>query len=211
MQKGLVLVHRDRKLVEEGYGFGVPIIQVGEVAYISRHATVSLVQEKSQVTLVKSYTIDVADRPTRFLQVKYEDVDPLGTVVVSYTLYGLDTIAVEVDFTNLEVNWDRAYLMNEQGAINFPTYRDAHGETWSGDEVGPWQSTTDPVGCWLSGGGAIRFCVETEPGRRRFIGLERFNLYRWTGVFYLSWSGIDVEIDPPLDRYRYTVLVEAAP
>jgi hypothetical protein len=162
-------------------------------------------------TLVKVYTVDVADRPTRFLRVKYEDVEPLGTVAFSYTLRSPDAIEVEVDFTGLEVNWERAYLMNEQGAVNFPVYQDASGQLQSGDDVGIWRATDDVSGCWRREEDALRFCVETEPGRRKFVGRERYNQYRWTGIYYLSWSGIDIEIDPPVDRYRYTIRVEAAP
>ena len=211
LQKGLVLLHQGDPVIEEGFGFGSPIVQVGDVAYLSRHATVSRFAEGDGGTLVKTYTIDVADRPTRFLRVKYEDVDPLGTVVFRYTLVDPTTIEVEVDFTGLTVDWDRAYLMNEQGAINFLTYQDADGERWPGDAVGIWRPTQDPFGCWVHREGALRFCVETEPGRRTFVGRERYNVYRWTGVYYLSWSGIDVEIDPPVDRYRYTIHVEPLP
>ncbi|MEE8390847.1 MAG: hypothetical protein V3S14_08660 [Anaerolineae bacterium] len=212
LQKGLILVHQGQELIEEGFGFGMPIIQVDDVAYLSRHTSTALVQGEDGATLVKVYTIDVADRPTRFLQVKYEDVDPLGTVVFSYTLRSPDIIAVEVDFTGLEVAWDRAYLMNEQGAINFPTYQDSQGQTWNSDKVGRWHPTETPVNCWVSREGEIvRFCVETEPGRRKFVGRERYNQYRWTGIFYLSWSGVDIEIDSPVPRYRYTVRVEAIP
>ena len=209
LQKGLVLVVQGRELIEEGYGFGLPIVVAGDVAYLSRHAAVSARRDGDQVTLVKAYTIDTADRPTRFLREKYEDVDPLGTVVFSYTVRPPDTIEVAVDFSGLEANWDRAYLMSEQGAINFPTYQDGEGRTWTGDEVGRWRATEDAVGCWLSQDGELRFCVETEPGRRKFVGRERYNQYRWTGIFYLSWSGVDVEIDPPVERYSYSILVEA--
>ena len=211
LQKGLVLEYQGRELVEEGFGFGVPVIQVDDVAYLSRHASTALVEEEDSTTLVKAYTVDVADRPTRFLRVKYPDVEPLGTVVFSYTLRGPDTIMVEVDLSGLEVAWDRAYLMNEQGAVNFPTYQDAQGRIWQSDQIGRWQTADDPVHCWRHQGDNLRFCVETEAGRRKFVGRERYNQYRWTGIFYLSWSGIDIEIDPPLPRYTYTIRVETMP
>jgi hypothetical protein len=209
LQKGLVLVHEGRELVEEGYGFGAPIVQVGDVAYLSRHASVSVHRSGEVKTLVKVYTMSVADRPTRFLRVKYEDVDPLGTVVLSYTLRGPATIEVVADFADLAVAWDRAYLMNEQGAVNFQIFQDEDGHVWPGEELGRWRTTDAPLGCWLSQSEGVRFCVETEAGRRKYVGRERYNQYRWTGVFYLSWSGIDIEIDPPLSTYRYAVRVEA--
>ena len=209
LQKGLVLVYRGKELIEEGFGFGMPIVQVGEVAYLSRHAASAVSQDAAGITLAKTFIIDVADRPTRFLQVKYEDVEPLGTVVISYTLRGPNTIAVAVDFTGLRVSWDRAYLMNEQGAISFPVCQDAQGAVC--DQMGRWQPVADPIRCWGHKDGALRFCVETEPGRLKFVGRERYNQYRWTGIFFLSWSGVDIEIDPPLSGYAYRVGVELMP
>jgi hypothetical protein len=213
LHKGPVLVQQGRELIEEGYGFGMPIVAVGGVTYLSRHATTSVAQAQDGewVTLVKRYTIDVADRPTKFLKVKYEDVAPLGQVVFSYTVRGPDVIEVDVDFTGLTVNWDAAYLMNEQGAINFPTFEDENGQRWHGDEVGIWRPTDAAVGCWLSEDATLGFCVETEPGRRKFVGRERYNQYRWTGIFYLSWSGVDIEIEPPVPNYHYTIRVVHLP
>lgn len=209
LQKGLVLEYMGEHLIEEGFGFGAPIIQVGDVAHLSRHASTALVQGDQDVALVKTYAIDVADRPTRFLRVKYPDVSSLGTVVFSYTLRGPEMITVDVDFTGIKTDWDRAYLMNEQGAISFPVYQDAQGQPY--DQPGRWEAVKDTIGCWIHKDGALRFCVETEPGRRKFVGRERYNQYRWTGFFYLSWSGVDIEIDPPMPRYRYWVHVETLP
>jgi hypothetical protein len=209
LQKGLVLEYMGEQLIEEGFGIGAPIIQVGDVAHLSRHASTVLAQSDQDVTLVKTYAIDVADRPTRFLRVKYPDVPSLGTVVFTYTLRGPETITVDVDFTGIKTEWDKAYLMNEQGAISFPTYEDAQGQVY--DQPGRWAAVKDPIGCWVHKDGALRFCVETEPGRRKFVGRERYNQYRWTGIFYLSWSGVDIEIDPPMPRYRYSLHVETLP
>ncbi len=211
LQKGLVLVHRGQELVEEGFGFGAPIVQVGDVAYLSRHAEVSSQEVDGRTTLVKTYTLDVADRPTRLLKMKYQDVPPLGTVTFSYTLQAPEAITVEVDLTGLEVDWDRAYLMNEQGALNFDLYQDQADQVWTGEQVGRWRPLDDSLGCWLAPERDLRFCVEVEPGQRLFVGRERYNQYRWTGVFYLAWSGVDIEIDPPVPHYRYVIRVEAAP
>lgn len=210
LQKGLVLVYRGKEVAEESFGFGAPIIQAGGVPYLSRHATTSLVREAGAVTLVKTFAIDTADRPTRFWRVKYEDVPSLGVVTFRYTLRGSE-IEIAVDLSGLQVDWEQAYLMNEQGAINFQVYQDADGRLRHGDELGIWHATEDAFGCWVHRDGALRFCVQTEPGRPKYVGRERYNQYRWTGIFYLSWSGIDLELDPPLEQYRYVVRVEAIP
>ncbi|MBN1262721.1 MAG: hypothetical protein JXB35_18715 [Anaerolineae bacterium] len=212
LQKGLVLVSernsRYGRLIEEGYGFGLPIIQYEGLAYVSRHADVA---KPAENVVVKRYVIDVADRWSRFLRIKYLDVPPLGTVVTTYTVVAPETLSVTVDFTGLDVAWDKAYLMNEQGARAFPVYENSVGVRQHGDALGIWHPEDDVFGCWVSRDATVRFCVETEPGRRRFVGRERYNQYNWVGIYVLSWSGIDIEIDAPLDRYSYQIRVEALP
>lgn len=210
LQKGLILVYRGKELAEESFGFGSPIVQVEGVGYLSRHASVSIAWQEGAVVLTKSFVMDVADRPTRFWRIKYEEVEPLGTVVYTYTVTGQE-IRMDVDLSGLQVAWERAYLMNEQGAINFTIYQDEDGRKWHGDEVGIWRLTEDAYGCWLHRCEALRFCVQTEPGQPKYVGRERYNQYRWTGIFYLSWSGIDIEVKPPIDHYQYVVRVEELP
>ena len=41
LQKGLVLVQDGQELIEEGYGFGTPIVVLGGRSYLSQHAGVS--------------------------------------------------------------------------------------------------------------------------------------------------------------------------
>ena len=206
LQKGLVLVRDGVAVIEEGYGFGLPLIQYGDLVYNARHAEIRAVDAH---TLVKTYTINVADRWSRFLRVKYQDVPPLGTVIVTYTVTSPTTLQVDVDLTGLEVTWSAAYLMNEQGAVHFPIYENSLGERLHGDQVGIWHPTDDLFGCWISWDEALRFCVETEPGRPRYVGRERYNQYNWVRIYALSWSGIDLRLDPPLETYRYVIHVES--
>jgi hypothetical protein len=208
LQKGLVLVHEGQELIEEGYGFGLPIIEADGAAHISRHATTSLVRRGGRLTMVKAYRIDVVDRPTRPLRVKYADVAPLGTVVFSYTIRPPDAIDVTVDFSGLEADWERAYLMNEQGARAFTRYVNPDGEALNAAEVGIWEETAAPFGCWEAPAHGIRFCVEALPGQRGFVGRERYRQYNWLGFYTLSWSGIDIAVDAPRDTYTYTIRVQ---
>jgi hypothetical protein len=209
LQKGLVLVHQGQALIEEGYGFGLPIIEAHGVAHISRQAETSLIQRDGRLTLVKVYRIDVADRPVRPFRMKYDDVAPLGTVAFSYTIRAPDTIDVTVDFSGLQADWDRAYLMNEQGARTFTRYVDPAGKKLNASEVGIWEATAAPFGCWEAPARRIRFCVEAVPGHPGFVGRERYRQYNWLGFYTLSWSGIDIVVEAPLDTYSYTIHVEA--
>lgn len=206
LQKGLVLEYKGLKIIEEGYGFGLPIIIVDSQPYSAMTAEVEKLDEG---TLVKRYSIDTADRWTKFLQVKYQSVPTLGEVVVTYTLRSPETIAVDVNFTGLNQTWDAAYVMNEQGARAFPIYEDSKGERRHGDELGIWHPDDDVFGCWLHRDEALRFCIETQTETRRFVGRERYNQYNWVGIYTLSWSGIDIEILPPMSVFTYTILVES--
>jgi hypothetical protein len=214
LHKGLVLVVDGEPLIEEGYGFGLPLVSDGTLVHNSRHAEIAAVDAR---TLVKRYSIDVADQWSRFLRVKYKDVPPLGTVVVTYTVESPTTLRVDVDFTEMQVEWHAAYLMNEQGAVSFPIYEDSAGVQQHGDEIGIWHASDDPFGCWITAGErfadqgvskGVRFCVATEPDRKRYVGRERYNQYNWVRIYMLSWSGIDIEIDPPVERYSYTIHIE---
>ncbi len=205
LQKGLVLVRDGKPVIEEGYGFGLPLIQYDDLVYNSRHAEVEAVDDR---TLVKRYSVDVADRWSRFLRIKYKDVPSFGTVVVTYTVTSPATLHVDVDFTGLTDGWSTAYLMNEQGAVHFPLYEDGTGLRRHGDEVGIWHPEDDPLGCWVSADEGLRFCVDTEPGRLRYVGRERYNQYNWVRIYVLSWSGIDIKIDTPVDHYAYVVRIE---
>lgn len=208
LQKGLVLVHQGDELIEEGYGLGLPIIEVQGIAHISRHAEISMVHRRGQRTLVKAYQIDAVDRPTRPFRVKYANTAPLGTVVVSYTLDAPDAIDVTVDFTGLKTNWDQAYVMNEQGARTFTRYVDPAGNEVNATEIGIWEATTAPFGCWRAPARGIRFCVEAAPGQEGFVGRERYRQYNWLGFYTLSWSGIDIALDAPLGVYSYTIRLQ---
>jgi len=207
LQKGLVLVHRGEALIEEGYGFGMPIIDTPAGAHISRHAETALHRDGAADKLVKTYRIDVRDTPTRPFSRKYKDVDALGHVVFTYTVRPPDTIEVNVDFRGLQAPWDRAYLMNEQGARAFTSYHEPGGTMRDASDIGIWEASTAPFGCWSAPAHALRFCVETPAGQPGFVGRERYRQFNWLGFYALSWSGIDIVVDEPRETYAYTIRV----
>lgn len=202
LQKGLVLVVDGRERIEEGFGFGLPLIHVGQQAYLTRSATV----ERIGNTLVKRYLMDTLETPSGFLRRKYTPASPIGTVVVSYTPQG-EAIDVSVDLSGLDVAWTEAYLMNEQGARFFTRYEEP-GMVVEGEAFGIWQQTTARRGCIVAEDGSVRFCVETDEASPRHYGRERYNQYYWVGIYVLSWAGIDLELAAPLARFHYRVVVE---
>jgi hypothetical protein len=210
LQKGLVWVRDRAELVEEGYGFGCPIIEIDGRAHVSRRAQIELSFLEDVARLSKRYEIDTVDTPIRLLRRKYRPVPPVGTVVVHYDIQADGVIEVGVDLSGLGGEWSKAYLMNEQGANRFTRYRDADGTRLEGEEIGIWERSEEFIrrACF-DGHDGLGFCVEPEEPATVHYGRERYVQYNWRGIFYLSWAGIEIEIAAPRPNYRYRVVLEA--
>jgi hypothetical protein len=211
LQKGLAWVKGGRLLIEEGYGFGCPIVEAGGRAYVSSSAQVQIDRHGSATRLIKRYTMDTVDTPIRFLRRKYRAVPPLGVVTFRYDVYPQGVIDVHVDLSGLEPSWDKAYLMNEQGANHFTEYWDTSGRRLQAGHIGIWEPSDVPFqrACFESPDDHLRFCVDPIDPAVAYYGRERYNQYNWRGIYYLSWSGIDLQVEGPRDIYRYRILLEA--
>lgn len=208
LQKGLVWVASGRELVEEGYGFGCPIVQLEGRSYNSRQAETEVLSSGGQTRLIKRYMVDTLDTPVRLLQRKYRPIPAQGIVSVTYDLQPQGVIDIHVDLTQIEGRWERVFLMNEQGASAFPYYRDARGKRYGPQELGIWEQGTREEACFESQEGRYSFCVQPGEGLAYF-GREQYWQYNWRGAYRLSWAGIDVVIEGPRDHYEYRIVLRA--
>jgi hypothetical protein len=120
LQKDLVLLVDGKERVEEGFGFGLPLVYVDGIAYLTRTASV----EHRQNMLVKRYELDIMDTPSGFLRQKYVPVPSVGSVEVAYAIKK-NRIDVTVDLSGMKKPWEKTYIMNEQGAKFFTHYRES--------------------------------------------------------------------------------------
>mgnify|MGYP005840434223 CR=1 FL=1 len=209
LQKGLVWVAEGRELVQEGYGFGCPIVIVGGQAYNSRTAQIRLQAIPGGHRLTKHFVMDTIDTPIRLLYPKYRAVSPIGVVTVHYNVYPEGHIAIQVDLSALTVPWEEVFLMSEQGADHFVRLVTADGASRSTDELGIWEVFPTATACFESADGRRRFCVQPTDDATVHVGRERYLQYNWRGIFYLNWSGVDLSIAAPRASYRYQIVLEA--
>jgi len=210
LQKGLVWVQQGQELIEEGYGLGCPVVESGGRAYVSGHSETAMERQGDVVILTKRYQMDTIDTPVRFLQRKFRRVPSLGVVTVRYEIRVDGTVDVAADLTELQEGWERAYLMNEQGAVQFAHYHDASGVDLNADGIGIWDLASVQQACFDGADGELSFCVAADLPARLYYGREHRRLYNWRGVSSLSWSGIDLELQASESTYEYRITLTVA-
>jgi hypothetical protein len=62
LQKGLVLMLNGKELVEEGIGFGVPVVKYADKTYFSGTASSWIQKEKDCCILIKAFNLDMISK-----------------------------------------------------------------------------------------------------------------------------------------------------
>ena len=66
LHKGLVLVYDGLELIEEGIGFGVPVVKYQDKTYFSSKAKVTIKKENQNIMLEKQFVLDLISRKRFF-------------------------------------------------------------------------------------------------------------------------------------------------
>jgi len=85
LQKGLILVHREKELVGEGTGFGAPIVRYRNKTYFSSSSTVQISRKSNETTVLKQFVLDTISREqfrrvetdtemTRKIRIRFEEL-----------------------------------------------------------------------------------------------------------------------------------------
>ncbi len=62
LQKGLVLLHDNKELIEEGVGLGVPVVKYKDKTYFSSSAEVTVQDSGSSTVIKKTFVLDAVSR-----------------------------------------------------------------------------------------------------------------------------------------------------
>ncbi|MEN6478408.1 MAG: hypothetical protein ABFD20_02070 [Anaerolineales bacterium] len=203
LQKGLVWEHADRLAVGTGLGMGVPMVLVGDKIYCSRMATVEFDPAATEFRLRKAFLLDTTLEAGGLLRSRYRPTEPIGEVVVTYTLLSEGAIAVEVDFRGVSADWSQAVIVNEQGAWLLRQYEDSSGVSLRGRRLRGLRQTDASQACLRSRSGDHGFCVALGAGGSLVYGREQGLACTWRGPYWVSTAGVNIWLDEPVDVYRY--------
>jgi hypothetical protein len=121
-----------------------------------------------------------------------------GTVIVNYIM-DRNRIQVKLDFSQLEqINLEKVFVLNEQGAHFFSTYFDSEGLRLVDGEIGVWGNVSAQSAKILNGQNKIGFSLKNIGGSVLRRGRE---LMKGS----LNWIGLDYELDPEYYNFEYEI------
>ncbi len=205
VQKGLVLVHGGEIIAGDGYGFGVPVLQIKGKIWLASKAKIGKFVRGDTTVLSKLFVIDTREQDAAFPRRRYITGKKAGTVRVDYYLYG-KTIEVRADFSAmLKYPIERIFMMNEQAARTF-----LYGLTVAREKIDPlvWEQPVLDTKIGLAAP-KLDLSFWFEAHSKKFLGRELITRWSLLGQEKINWAGCDLGIDPPVKTFRYKITIDS--
>jgi hypothetical protein len=112
LHKGLVLILDNQEIIEEGMGYGVPVVKYKDKTYFSSTAQVSIYQKQSKCNIKKTYTLDAISRK-KIWRSSYIDDDVYSLARKTFAKLYLKHKKVSPLFNNVMVLRNMAKIKTE--------------------------------------------------------------------------------------------------
>jgi hypothetical protein len=122
---------------------------------------------------------------------------PIGKIPVTYTAND-SFVDVEVDLRNLKKQPQKIFILNEQSASFFRKYSDSQGASLVDGKIGAWDKIDADWACLADLQGRIGY-------RLWNVDASIFRRGRETMRNCLNWAGLDYEVNPNCEVFRYRI------
>jgi hypothetical protein len=127
---------------------------------------------------------------------------PIGKIPVTYTAND-SFVDVEVDLRNLKKQPQKIFILNEQSASFFRKYSDSQGASLVDGKIGAWDKIDADWACLADLQGRIGYRLWT-------VGASVFRRGRETMKNCLDWAGLDYEVNPQIEVFKYRIEIVGA-
>ncbi len=132
------------------------------------------------------------------VETKFVDAQPKGEVTINYHLEN-DRVGIRADFSKMDkADCGEILILNEQGAISFPRYRDSDTALLVGREVEAWARVGAKEATFVNPATGLSFSLRHVEGADLVRGREQVkNRFAWAGLTYL--------LPPETVEFAYTI------
>lgn len=132
------------------------------------------------------------------VEVAFEKTEPVGNISVTYEL-NKNFVDIQVDLSQIETQYKKGvFILNEQSAGFFRKYSDSHNTILLDDKVGAWDSVNAEFASLTDIHDRFGFRVWQAESALLRRGRE-------TMQDYLDWVGLDYELSPKMNVFKYRV------